>query len=110
LALSYLRCFLFLLINQVELNIEGRNVQFEIDTAIATSIDDQAGVFCSNYGAEFGVTQETLADCTQNVKRALQERLTTPSQQQEEQLPAAQVFQVSSVYCSCILYMTDLQT
>ena len=91
---------------QVDLDIGGRSVQFEIDTAVSSSIGEQATKFCTSYGAEFGVTQETLGECTQNVVQALEgkvaaavaEKGLTPvaqqQQQQEVQEEAVPSFQV----------------
>ena len=79
---------------QMDLDIQGRTVRFNVE-ANYESIGEQATTFCTTYGAEFGVTQETLGECEQNIQRALEERvvayLQTQQQQQTEQTPAAPV-------------------
>lgn len=87
------------MLSQIDLDVDGRSVKFEIDTAVATSVQDQATLFCTTYGAEFGVTQETLGECTQNVVRALQAKLAArvPASQQpgeQKQKAAPDMIQV----------------
>merc|ERR1712091_272431 len=76
------------------------------------SIDRQAVAFCNTYGPEFGVTQESLAECQTNIQRALEEKIvnfyksqqedagaetppTEKNQKSQEQQPADPTFQVN---------------
>lgn len=74
----------------IDLNIGGRSVKFEVDTADSGSIGHQASTFCTNYGAEFGVTQETLSECIQNVVLALESRISATKEVQQPQAPVQQ--------------------
>ena len=58
---------------QMDLDIQGRTVRFNVE-ANYESIGQQAATFCSTHGAEFGVTQESLGECQQNIQRALEVR------------------------------------
>jgi len=58
----------------MDLDIQGRTVRFNVE-ANYESIGQQATTFCTTYGAEFGVTQESLGECQVNIQRALEERV-----------------------------------
>lgn len=73
----------------VKLEVDGRNVDFEIDTSSPTSIDEQASSFCSEFGSLFGVTEDTLPDCKVKIAAALAEKLNAAKKQSE-----ANTFQV----------------
>ena len=78
--------------------MQGSTVHFDVDAAEPNSGQEQATIFCTQYGSQFGVTEETLASCIVNIQQALEQRLAlkmaeeTPAQddsiadQQTEQL------------------------
>ena len=76
----------------MDLSIQGRKVTFEV-AANYNSIGEQALTFCTSYGDDFGVTQESLSACRISVERALEERLIAyfQSNQQTEQVQAPRV-------------------
>jgi hypothetical protein len=60
---------------QVDLDIHGRSVHFEVDAADPNSVRAQATTFCTQYGAQFGVTEDTLSTCIDNIQQALERPL-----------------------------------
>ena len=63
--------YIILIFQQVDLDIDGRAIHFEIDLRDPNSVNDQAITFCTQYGEQFGVTEETLSQCTDDVRKAL---------------------------------------
>jgi len=64
---------------QVDLDIGGRSVQFEIDTAVSSSIGEQATKFCTSY------TQNVVQALEGKVAAAVAEKGLTPVAQQQQQ-------------------------
>lgn len=59
------------------MDVQGSNVHFEVDTANPDSAKDQATTFCTQYGAHFGVTEDTLQGCISSIQQALQRSVAT---------------------------------
>ena len=78
----------------MQLPIQGRTVEFQV-AANYESIGEQATTFCTTYGSEFGVTQETLPECQLNIQVALENRviesLGSEQQHQRKQVNKAPV-------------------
>jgi hypothetical protein len=60
---------------QIDIAYGGSNVNFDIDASNPDSAHNSANIFCTQYGAQFGVTDETLPLCIQNVQDALEQRI-----------------------------------
>ena len=56
------------------MDIHGNTVRFDVE-ANYESIGQQAAAFCNNHGPKFGVTQDTLSECQQNIQGALENRI-----------------------------------
>jgi hypothetical protein len=56
----------------VDLDIQGTTVHFEVDAANPNSVEEQATTFCTQYGPQFGVTDESLPPCITNIQQALE--------------------------------------
>ena len=94
----------------MDLDIQGSTVRFEVE-ANYESIGQQATTFCTTHGPAFGVTQETLGECQQNIQRALEERIVAHLEAEqrkqeehrveEEKVAPVPTFQVSMSWCQC---------
>lgn len=76
----------------VDLDVQGSTVHFEVDAANPNSVKEQAVTFCTQYGAQFGVTEETLPQCIDNIHQALERPIasykTQLAEEEEDARPA----------------------
>lgn len=66
-------------------------MHFEVDTAIPNNENDQATIFCTDYGAQFGVTEETLPACITSIQHELERQVSR--QKEEAQAQASRTVQ-----------------
>jgi len=59
----------------IDVDVEGINVQFEIETNNPDSAFEQSSKFCIQYGSSFGVSDEMFPRCVTNIREALQRAL-----------------------------------
>eukprot|EP00661_Eupelagonemidae_sp_cell13_P006097 gene6097-3866_t len=51
------------------------HVNFDLDTSKPDSALDAASIFCSQYGAQIGVTEASLSLCIEEVRELLEQRV-----------------------------------